>query len=339
MTLLNLELGERGYCIAVGAGLLSEAEKHFNLKRRVFIITDAGVPKEYALAISEACRESRIYVTPQGEGAKSFSVFEDILKNMLDFNMTRSDAVVAVGGGVVGDLSAFAAASYMRGIDFYNVPTTTLSAIDSSIGGKCGINLEKTKHVVGAFYQPKAVLIDTDTLKTLPKRHYAAGLAEAVKMAATSNRELFELFESEDIDEKNIEDVIVRALKIKKSVVEKDEREAGLRKILNFGHTFGHGVESAANLGDLYHGECVAIGMIPLCSENVRKRLVAVLERIGLPTKFTGDTDEALSHAAHDKKQAGGGIDVIFVEQIGSYKIENMKFEAFSRLIKENLWG
>ena len=254
---------------------------------------------------------------------------------MLDFGMTRSDCAVAVGGGVVGDLTGFAAASFMRGIDFYNVPTTLLSQVDSSIGGKTAVNLGVVKNIVGAFYQPKAVLIDTDVLKTLSKRHYAAGLAEAVKMSLTSDSELFSIFEKEEISDKNIEDVIVRSLEIKRKVVEEDEKEAGLRKILNFGHTLGHGLEAEGELSGLYHGECVALGMLPVCSDDVRARLIPVLKKLGLPTKFDGNLERALDYVSHDKKCSGNSVSVIFVEKVGSFKIEKMSVADFIKLVKE----
>lgn len=336
MTSLHLNLGERGYDITVGKDLLSSADKYFDLNRRVFVLTDSGVPKEYAEKIASLAKASTVYTVSEGEGSKSLSTLEKAANAMMDFQMTRSDALVAVGGGVVGDLGGFLASVYMRGIDFYNVPTTLLSQVDSSIGGKTAVNLGTTKNVVGAFYQPKAVLIDTDTLKTLPARHINAGMAEVIKMAATSNASLFELLEKEDFNEHTAEEIILGALNIKKSVVEEDETEAGLRKILNFGHTFGHGVEADSKENLLYHGECVAIGMIPVSSNEVRQRLIPLLKKFDLPTKYCGSIDSALGYVSHDKKAKGDGIDIILCEKIGSFKIEKMSFSAFFELVKKN---
>ena len=333
MTSIHLDLKDRGYDITVGSGILSDAGKYFNLKRKVLIVTDDGVPETYAETVAKAANEAKIYVVPAGEGSKSLATMEKVLTAMLEFGMTRADAVVAVGGGVVGDLAGFCAATYMRGIDFYNAPTTTLSQVDSSIGGKCAVNLASTKNTVGAFYQPRAVLIDTETLKTLSERHFHAGLAESVKMALTSDAELFEIFEKDGVTENNLE----KSLLIKKSVVEQDEKESGLRKILNFGHTFGHGVEAAEGLGELYHGECVSIGMIPTSAKEVRERLIPVLKKLDLPTAFTGDVDAALAFAAHDKKASSSGIDVVLVDKVGTFRIEKMTFDAFSTFIKERL--
>ena len=329
MTNIHLDLGARGYDINIGRGALSQAGELFNLDRRVLIVTDDGVPKEYAEAVAACCREAKILTLPEGEETKSIECFARVLSEMLDFNMTRSDCIVAVGGGVIGDLGGFAAASFMRGIDFYNIPTTLLSQVDSSIGGKTAINLSGVKNIVGAFYQPKGVIIDPDTLKTLPKRQISNGLAEAIKMSLTSDGELFTLMEEAGNIEDVLEQIIIGSINIKKSVVESDEREGGIRKILNFGHTLGHGIE-AESFGRLYHGECVALGMLPVCSAKVRERLIPLLKKVGLPTEYDGDTERALSFVSHDKKSDGKMISVILVDEIGEYRIEKMNAESFS---------
>ena len=335
MKRIHLTLPDGGYDITVGRGLIGRADEYMRLDRRVFIVTDDGVPSVYAEAVAKKCREAMIHTVKSGEGSKSLATLEELLTAMMNFGMTRTDCVVAVGGGVVGDLAGFAAACYMRGVDFYNVPTTMLAQVDSSIGGKTAVNLGSVKNIVGAFYQPKAVLIDTDVLKTLPKRHLAAGLAEAVKMSLTSDEKLFSFFENEAITEENIEDVIVGALEIKRRVVEEDERESGLRKILNFGHTLGHGIEAEEGLGGLYHGECVALGMLPFSSGAVRARLVRVLSGLGLPPEFRGDLDRAIELVAHDKKCSGDSVSVIFVDEVGSFRIEKLTLEQFKNLVKE----
>ena len=336
MTQIRLNLEDRSYDITVGKGILSSADKYFKLDRRVFIVTDSNVPKEYAETVAGCCKEAKIYTVPEGEGSKSLATLESLLTEMMLFGMKRGDAAIAVGGGVVGDLTGFAAAVYMRGIDFYNVPTTLLSQVDSSIGGKTAVNLGGAKNTVGAFHQPKAVLIDTDVLKTLPKRQISAGLAEALKMSMTSDAELFAFFENEEISDSAYEHIITHALMIKKKVVEIDEKETGLRKILNFGHTLGHGIEAASGFNTLYHGECVALGMIPVCSQRVRERLLPIFQKLDLPTEFSGEVDTALSFVSRDKKAAEGGIDIVLVEEIGSFKIEKMTAEDFSSLVKKN---
>lgn len=333
MNKLRINLGKDGYDISVGSGLIDSAEEIFNLNRKVFILTDTGVPKEYSEKILKKSKEAVIFTAAEGEGTKSLAALEKILSVMLEFDMSRGDCLVAVGGGVVGDLGGFAASVYMRGIDFYNVPTTLLSQVDSSIGGKTAVNFGGVKNIVGAFYQPKAVLIDPETLKTLPERQISAGFAEVVKMALTSDAELLSTFENEQA--LDIEDIIIRSLKIKRSVVELDEREAGLRKVLNFGHTLGHGIEAAKD--GLYHGECVALGMIPMCSESVRGRLIKILKKLGLPTVYNGNIEHALEFVIHDKKCLDGIIDAVFVDEPGSFRMEKITVDGFSNLVRKEM--
>ncbi len=330
---LLMQLPSGGYDIILERGALSRAADYLRRHDRALIVTDTGVPGEYARRVAEGCREAHIVTVPMGEGSKSFATLEQLLRVMLEKGFTRTDCVVAVGGGVVGDLSGFAAASYMRGIAFYNIPTTVLSQVDSSIGGKVAINLEGVKNIVGAFYQPRAVLIDPDVLATLPPRQIANGLSEAVKMSLTSDPVLFDIFERGEALEK-IETVIERSLCIKRDVVMQDEKETGLRRILNFGHTLGHGIESAEHLHGLYHGECVALGMLPMCSPAVRKRLIPVLRALGLPTELRGDLDAMLAPVIHDKKCEGGEITVVYVEEVGSYSMRRMSVADWMREVR-----
>lgn len=335
MKKLEVSLGERSYNILIDKGSIANMASLFGIgHKRAFIVTDSGVPKEYAEAVASGFNSSYIYTINEGEESKSIKTFGEVLAKMLEFGMTRVDVCVAVGGGVVGDLCGFAAASYMRGVDFYNVPTTTLSMVDSSIGGKTAVNHCGVKNIVGAFYQPKGVLIDTDTLATLDKRQWTSGLAESIKMAMTSDKELFEILEGQEDIYANIEDIVIRSLMIKKAVVEADEREGGIRKILNFGHTYGHAVEADAELRGYYHGECVAIGMVAVSSGKVKDRLVAVLNKYSLPTEYKDDDGRALAFISKDKKCKGDKIDIILVPKIGKYEIKSMEIEEFAKLIK-----
>ena len=335
--ILNLDLPTGGYPIYMERGIIERAGEILSLNRKVLIVTDSGVPADYATRVAAQCKEAHIATVPEGEGSKSLSTLEVLLSVMLQNNFARTDCVVAVGGGVVGDLAGFAASVFMRGIDFYNIPTTVLSQVDSSIGGKVAVNFGGVKNIVGAFYQPKAVLIDPDVLSTLPKRQIANGLAEAVKMALTSDAELFEIFERGEALQK-IDTVIERSLRIKKSVVEQDEKESGLRRILNFGHTLGHGIEAASE-GTLYHGECVALGMIPMCAPDVRARLIAVLQSLELPTQIEGDLEKILKFTAHDKKCEGSAINAVFVDKIGFYRIEKMPLSNWQQHVREQIGG
>lgn len=336
MTTLTVNLGSNSYPIVIGNGLLTKADQYFNLDRRVLIVTDEGVPNIYASKITELCKSPTVITVKSGEESKSLSTLERLLSSMLEHDFDRSDCIVAVGGGVVGDLAGFASSVYMRGIDFYNIPTTLLSQVDSSIGGKTAVNLGGVKNNIGAFKQPKAVLIDTDTLKTLDSRQFSSGLAEAIKMSLTSDAELFDIFKKYSLDDIkiNIEEIIVKSLLIKKSVVEKDEKESGLRKLLNFGHTFGHCIESNEGMSDLLHGECVALGMLPFCSDGVRTELIEVLKKVNLPYRYNGDINAALEYVSHDKKRAGDKISVISVDNPGSCKIEAVSCDDFKKTIK-----
>ena len=334
---LHLNLPTGGYPIYIERGAIDRAGELLSLDRKVLVVTDSGVPADYARRVAAQCYEAHIITVPGGEGSKSLATLEILLDAMLQNGFGRTDCVVAVGGGVVGDLSGFAASTFMRGIDFYNIPTTVLSQVDSSIGGKVAVNFGGVKNIVGAFYQPKAVIIDPDVLSTLPKRQIANGLAEAVKMALTSDRELFEIFERDEALQ-NIDTVIERSVRIKKSVVEEDEKESGIRRILNFGHTLGHGIE-AESFENLYHGECVALGMIPMCAPDVRARLIAVLQSIGLPTQMEGDLETILQLTMHDKKCEGTSVNVVFVDAVSSYRIEKMPLSDWQSYIREQIGG
>ena len=241
---------------------------------------------------------------------------------MLENGFTRKDCVAAVGGGVVGDLAGFAAACYMRGIDFYNMPTTLLSQVDSSVGGKTAVDLGGIKNIVGAFHQPRAVLIDPEVLKTLDARQFACGAAEIIKMAATFDEAFFARIEASGVrgSEAQLEEIIANALRIKAQVVEADEKEQCLRNALNFGHTLGHGMESVS--GNLLHGECVALGMLPMTEPALRDRLRQVLQREGLPTACREDAAAVCRAAMHDKKADGGAVTTIRVRRIGSFYTE-----------------
>ena len=325
-------LGE--YPIFLERGALQKAGELLNLDRRVLIVTDSGVPAQYAKTVAAQCKAPLVVTVPEGEPSKCFDTYKSLLEAAVRHGLTRSDCVVAVGGGVVGDMAGFAAASYMRGVDFYNIPTTLLSQVDSSIGGKVAIDFCGYKNIVGAFYPPKAVVIDADTLNTLPPRQISNGLAEAVKMAVTFDAALFALFEKEECD---LDRIIEGSLKIKRDVVQQDEKEAGLRKVLNFGHTLAHAIESMNGMQNLYHGECVAIGMLPMCSDGGRARLLPVLQKLHLPTETDFNIDQVLTAMQHDKKMAGDTITVITAPEIGRFEMQTMPFTEFENKIRRVL--
>ena len=340
---LTMRLGVRSYDIIIKQGGLSRVGQLINLNRRVLVVSDTGVPEAYLKTVLAQCREGVPVVLPQGEGTKSLECFGQLLTVMLEHGFTRGDAVLALGGGVVGDLAGFAAASYMRGVTFINCPTTTLSQIDSSIGGKTAIDLGETKNIVGAFWQPKVVLVDFDALATLPRRHFVNGLAEAIKAGLIADPELFALFECEHPEE-NIERIIYRSLRVKKNVVENDEHEQGQRACLNFGHTIGHGIEAVKGVrgrrtNGLFHGECVALGMLPMIEDkSLVRRTRAIYRTLGLPTRTGVDKNKVLSYMQHDKKSAGSTITVIKVPGLGCWRADKIPMTELPALlgIKEN---
>ena len=329
MKTVHMNLAGGGYDIYIGSGGLDVFLNKADLSRRVLILTDDGVPAEYAKRVAAAAMEAYIYTVPAGEGSKSIETYNAVLMFMMEHDFTRSDCAVAVGGGVCGDLCGFCAASYMRGIDFYNVATTVLAQVDSSVGGKTAVNLGNVKNIVGAFWQPKAVCAPRDVLSTLPARQVSNGLAEALKMAVVFDEELFRVFESGEALEQ-IEEVTARSVELKCAVVERDEREGGLRKLLNFGHTIGHGIESACGMGGLLHGECVAVGMLPMCSEKVYERLLPVLEKLSLPTHTDAAAEDILAALHHDKKVSNGLVSAVFADEIGKGYIKEVPFEELA---------
>lgn len=311
-------------------GALANAAAHLDLHRRVLVVTDADVPPAYAQALTEAAAQSSpaapppIPLTlPSGEATKCPALLAAVHRALLKRDFTRRDCVIAVGGGVIGDLAGFAAATYMRGIDFYNVPTTLLAQLDSSIGGKTAIDFEGVKNVIGAFHPPRHVLIDPDVLDTLPPRQLRAGLAEAIKMAATSDPALFALLERSTDLRADLPEIIRRALLVKATVVAADPYEANLRRVLNFGHTLGHAIEAAAR-GDLLHGECVAISMLPFAGPALRPRLAALLRKYGLPTTSPLPPDVLRPFLLHDKKATASAITAVFADEVGTFRFQSL---------------
>ena len=304
----------------------------FHLGPQDLLLTNEFLYTPYFAPLNLPCPV--LFQEKYGLGEPSDEMVEAIYRDMPK-EVTR---VIAVGGGVVGDLAGFAASIYMRGIDFINCPTTTLSMIDSSIGGKTAVDLGETKNIVGSFWQPKLVIVDPGTLATLPRRQYINGLAESVKASLLADPELFAIFEKGDIDEQ-IGEIIYRSLRFKKSIVEQDETEHGVRKALNFGHTIGHGIEAVKGVKGrrtvgLYHGECVALGMLPMIeSKALQKRVRAVYRRLGLPLRTACNKDKVYAEMLHDKKAQGGQITVIKVPGLGCWRAETIPVEGLRPLL------
>lgn len=330
--IIPVKTKDASYDIVLQRGCIKNAGELFGgTDRKALVVTDSGVPEQYAKTVAASFPNSVVYTFPQGEQSKNFTCLESICRCMLKEGFTRSDCVIAVGGGVAGDMAGFAAAIYMRGIAFYNIPTTILSQVDSSIGGKTAVDLDSIKNIIGAFYQPKMVLIDPDVLSTLDKRQISNGLAEAVKAGVVGDESLFEIFQRDDYMN-HIEKIIEKSLLFKREIVQLDEKETGVRKALNFGHTIGHGIE-AASAGRLYHGECVALGMLPMCGKEIRPLVAAALKNVGLPTEHDFDPEKVFEAMTHDKKSSGNSLTVVKSDKIGSYYFEKTTAQALRPLL------
>lgn len=313
------------YTVYIKRGGINDAKKYFDLERRVLVVSDSGVPKKYRDAVLSAAKEGFLFEFPEGEESKTLVTFEKILKTLSENGFDRGDCIVAVGGGVVGDIAGFAASAYMRGIDYYNIPTTLLSQVDSSVGGKTGVNLGGIKNTVGAFYPPRAVITDPETLSTLPERIFSEGLIEAIKTGLVADEEIFSIFKNGE-EKERLDEVIEKSIAAKVRIVEADENEGGLRKALNFGHTLGHAIE-AESRGRLYHGECVALGMLPMCSPEIRTELLKIYSRLSVPTEAHYSREALYAALCRDKKKNGDKITVVTVSFAGKPEFSEMTAE------------
>ncbi|MDY5440795.1 MAG: 3-dehydroquinate synthase [Candidatus Enteromonas sp.] len=321
----------RPYNIHIERGLAAMIPHLLGIHSKSLILTDSGVPSIYAESLQKRIPNSLIFVIPEGEKSKSSDSFLKILSFLVANHFSRKDCLISLGGGVVGDLGGFVASTYMRGIAFYNIPTTLLSMVDSSIGGKTGIDFEGYKNIVGSFYPPKAVFIDPDYLSTLDKRQFAAGFAEIVKMAATLDKDFFDEIKAGTLP---IEIQIEKALRIKKKVVEEDEKESGIRKVLNFGHTLGHAYEVCGD-GRFLHGEAIAMGMLPFSSPEVREEIQNVLIQNRLPIDPSIDVARIETAIRHDKKGDGETVDAVFCPILGKYEIKKCSISEILSYHKE----
>ncbi len=332
-----VHLSDRTYSIQIGVDLLEtlgESFESLQLGKKCAVITDDRVGPLYAERVLQSLKSANItavlLAVPAGEKSKSLPVAEGLLEKMADAGLDRSSMVIALGGGVIGDLAGFVAAIYFRGIPYIQIPTTVLAQVDSSIGGKTGVNLATGKNLVGSFHQPRAVFADVSTLQTLPEREFNEGFAEVIKHAIIRDAALFEKLQS--FDRSNIDDltsIIRRNIEIKAAIVSQDEMETlGLRALLNFGHTIGHGIENAAGYGNLLHGEAISLGIVAAARLSVAKAgmpptdldaIEALLIRFQLPTRLPSNisTDSILTALQKDKKFSAGQIRFVLSPGIG----------------------
>jgi 3-dehydroquinate synthase len=342
MRTVQVLLGNRSYSIHIGQGMLSQLSDEcvrLKLSRRCAVISDRNVARFYGKttvnALCKAGFDPAVITVPAGEKAKSLRVVERCYDQLAAHRIERRSFIVALGGGVVGDLAGFVAASYLRGITFVQVPTSLLAQVDSSVGGKVGVNLAAGKNLVGAFYQPRVVLCDLETLRTLPPREFRAGLAEVIKYAIIYDENLFLRLER-DLSKlirqhgQTLSEVVARCCEIKAEVVAQDETEGGLRAILNFGHTIGHALEAICGYGTLLHGEAISIGQVAaarISSEVLGlppgqvRRITRLFEKAGLPTSIrltSKQRSRMFDTMKLDKKVSAGEVTFVLAKKIGT---------------------
>lgn len=312
---------------------LDKINNFFDLNRKVLLVTDDGIPSTYINKITSQLSNYFIVTIPQGECNKNSQSLDLILNTLFNNKFSRFDCIVALGGGVICDLAGFAASIYERGIDCYLVPTTLLSMVDASIGGKTAINYNGVKNVIGSFSNPKGVLIDVATLSTLSNRLKCEGIAECIKMGLTLDKSLFDLINDSTIDTIDFELLIKKCILNKKLIVELDFREENLRRVLNFGHTIGHAIEILSN-DSLLHGESVAQGMKYFCSKQVKKKLIEVLDKYNLNNKIDFPICKMLEIISHDKKSKGESVEIVYVNEIGSFEFHTLNYQELEEVIK-----
>ena len=351
---VTVDLGERSYPICIGTGILpglGERLKQLGVGRRVALLTNPVVAAFYRDAVVRSLEsagfEAAVIEVPDGEEHKNLAWLTFLYDRLLDARMERGSAIVALGGGVIGDLAGFTAATFLRGVPFVQVPTTLLAQVDSSVGGKTAVNHAAGKNLIGAFYQPRLVWADVRTLATLPRRELLSGMAEVIKYGASLSAELFELLERriEDVvklDEELLIEIVRLCCELKAMVVRKDEREEDFRSVLNFGHTVGHAIEMLTEYREFLHGEAVAIGMAfacrlsserGVCAPEKAERVVDLLARAGLPVAIPEDIDgrQIALAVGTDKKVSGGKVKFVCLEDIGRTRFEHLTGEEIAR--------
>jgi len=343
ITTVNVNLGDKSYPIYIGGSILpktGEYVKRLGVGRKILLVTNPTVYALYGQVVVGSLNKSGLEVVvgeiPDGEQYKTLESARSLYDTAFEHGLDRKCAVLALGGGVIGDLAGFVAATFMRGLPFIQVPTTLLAQVDSSVGGKVAVNHPRGKNIIGAFYQPKMVFADIDTLQTLPQREFRAGMAEVIKYGVIKDSGFFKFLENEQINIKKLSreeiiHVIETSCAIKAWVVEQDETEQGLRTILNYGHTFGHAYEALTGYKKYVHGEAVAIGMITaagvavklgMLSADSRTRILNLIRAFDLPGDFGQlKPDEIIESMSHDKKALAGKVRYILPEEIGRVKL------------------
>lgn len=326
MKKVHVALENNSYDVLIEKGLLSKISDYLDPDKEYLIITDTNIPREYVMAVKSQLNVILVYALPPGESLKCAAKTNEVIEDMIAHSIPRSITLIALGGGVIGDFTGFIASIYMRGVDFIQIPTSLLSQVDSSVGGKVGINSQTMKNAIGSFYQPKAVFIDPNTLQTLTKRHFNNGMAELIKHGLIAGKSLYEDLGKYDINE-NIEDFIYRSIIIKRDIVTQDVKDKGIRQLLNFGHTIGHAIEQDSGYS-LLHGESIAIGMLLMIKDPaIFSRVRDLFNKYNLPVTSTYNIEKLFNYIKTDKKVTGDSLNIILLKEEGNAFIKTIKIE------------
>lgn len=330
---LNVNLKDKSYEVIVERGIIKNITPYVDIEKKFLIVSDDRIPNVYINTIKKQLKKVDVVIFPHGENNKSLKNYQLVIDNLIQGDYSRKDYIIALGGGVVTDLAGFVASTYKRGMNLINIPTTTLAMVDASVGGKVALNFDKLKNVIGSFYHPNCILIDIDTLETLPKRHYINGVIEALKTGMIGDKELYNIFFNGDYRD-HIEEIIYRSLQYKIKIVEQDEKEENIRKVLNFGHTFGHAYETYFLMKNYLHGEAVALGIVTISKdkpylEDIKK----IFTKWGIKLNINVEKDKIINIIRNDKKCDDDIVDLIIVDEIGKSKIVPTKIEDLSRYL------
>ena len=330
---LNVNLKDKSYEVIVERGIIKNITPYVDIEKKFLIVSDDRIPNVYINTIKKQLKKVDVVIFPHGENNKSLKNYQLVIDKLIQGDYSRKDYIIALGGGVVTDLAGFVASTYKRGMNLINIPTTTLAMVDASVGGKVALNFDKLKNVIGSFYHPNCILIDINTLETLPKRHYINGVIEALKTGMIGDKELYNIFFNGDYRD-HIEEIIYRSLQYKIKIVEQDEKEENIRKVLNFGHTFGHAYETYFLMKNYLHGEAVALGIVTISKdkpylEDIKK----IFTKWGIKLNINVEKDKIINIIRNDKKCDDDIVDLIIVDEIGKSKIVPTKIEDLSRYL------
>ena len=330
---LNVNLKDKSYEVIVEKGIIKNITPYVDIEKKFLIVSDDRIPNVYINTIKRQLKKVDVFIFPHGENNKSLKNYQLVIDKLIQGDYSRKDYIIALGGGVVTYLAGFVASTYKRGMNLINIPTTTLAMVDASVGGKVALNFDKLKNVIGSFYHPNCILIDIDTLETLPKRHYINGVIEALKTGMIGDKELYNIFFNGDYRD-HIEEIIYRSLQYKIKIVEQDEKEENIRKVLNFGHTFGHAYETYFLMKNYLHGEAVALGIVTISKdkpylEDIKK----IFTKWGIKLNINVEKDKIINIIRNDKKCDDDIVDLIIVDEIGKSKIVPTKIEDLSRYL------